>query len=154
MFVFVYCDAHHHPSIHLCLLLFFCNHFWPGALWHCMLFNSLVSCFFLSYTVFFIVYMIKYVSHVTVTHYPNVYCTTVHTDSKEILSHLTSDLRAACETDWHWGSRGVAGRMLSLSHSVGLMDPLTSAELAVLCGAWAEARRLIMTCLKEDDVHM
>lgn len=53
MFVFVYCDAHHHPSIHLCLLLFFCNHFWPGALWHCMLFNSLVSCFFLSYTVFF-----------------------------------------------------------------------------------------------------
>lgn len=50
---------------------------------------------------FFIVYMIKYVSHVTVTHYPNVYCTTVHTDSKEILSHLTSDLRAACETDWH-----------------------------------------------------
>lgn len=68
---------------------------------NCMLFNSLVSCFFLSYTVFFIVYMIKYVSHVTVTHYPNVYCTTVHTDSKEILSHLTSDLRAACETDWH-----------------------------------------------------
>lgn len=98
MFVFVYCDAHHHPSIHLCLLLFFCNHFWPGALWHCMLFNSLVSCFFLSYTVFFIVYMIKYESHVTVTHYPNVYCTTVHTDSKEILSsYLWSE---SCLRNW------------------------------------------------------
>lgn len=71
------------------------------------------------------------------------------------MSHLnrhvsfTSDLRAAGETDRYRWPRSVGGGMLRLSHPIGLMDPLAPAELAVLCRARAEPRRLIVACLGE-----
>lgn len=59
----------------------------------------------------------------------------------------TSDLRTAGKTDRYRRPRCVGGRVLGLSHSVRLVDPLTSTELAVLCRGRAEAWCLIVTCL-------
>lgn len=44
---------------------------------------------------------------------------------------FTSDLRAACKTDRYRWSRGVGGGMLGLSHTIGFMDTLASAELSM-----------------------
>lgn len=64
---------------------------------------------------------------------------------------FTSDLRTACETDRYRGSGSVGGGMLGLSHPIGLMDPLGTAELPVLRRRRAEPGGLIVTCLTEEE---
>lgn len=63
---------------------------------------------------------------------------------------FTSDLWAACKTNRYRWSRGIGGGVLSLSHTIGLMDRLASAELPVVCWCWTEPRGLVVARLNEN----